>query len=761
MRTNAIMKNVELKACLALWQYIESYDKVGYEINVENSAVKPEQEYIEDFYKIVVLNLLLFRSYTGQNSENMEELKTKKQKKLAPKFLKKFSEEISGDYSVIAEAVPGYLSGDGEFKLKKSLPADIRLVFDEVNNVIEIEKAYIAKREAERLKAEQYRIEEERRLEEQRRIEEARKAELERIRLQKEEEERRLQEMLEQKRREQEEEERERERQEQERLARLEEMRKREEEERLRREEEERIAAERARVAENENKMRAELGEAEGLDSEKLKKEEFDEELEKKAYEEVTEEEIEQVKASMEETPEEEREEFEDPRAVAARLKVEQQKQEKERRDAERAQRLKAERTYFESKPFRDIYKEYSHNPIYAIPRLIRYILSMVFGIIPEDTDNPAFKVKRAEIEERKRLKEEEKQKRNAMEVYYRKYAGTFKYRFLRAIDDYKFKKRKRQQMKDKPKPKYVPPNRTPEEQLAIDTEMKRLYKEYHVSAAEKVRRQYREFRRSIDEDRKSKLEEQSKQLMTRIENGEDPEKIKADKGVNKAVSVILTVLIFILAVFTAYVMICTARNKAVSVFGKSVLRVITGSMEPSIHTGDYILVEKTDTSQLKEDDIIAFYSEQSDIYGMLVTHRITEIKDDGSFVTKGDANEVEDSITVRPDQVVGKYTGKARFFIWVSNFGSKNNGVFADRRNILLICVIIPIGLVAVYELRTLAKLGIEMKRSETDYEQLRQKLIREAIEKEKQRLAEENYQAETEVSADEPREDNEKEDD
>ncbi|MBP1533320.1 MAG: DUF2357 domain-containing protein, partial [Ruminococcus sp.] len=81
MRTNAIMKNVELKACLALWQYIESYDKVGYEINVENSAVKPEQDYIEDFYKIVVLNLLLFRSYTGQNSENMEELKTKKQKK--------------------------------------------------------------------------------------------------------------------------------------------------------------------------------------------------------------------------------------------------------------------------------------------------------------------------------------------------------------------------------------------------------------------------------------------------------------------------------------------------------------------------------------------------------------------------------------------------------------------------------------------------------------------------------------------------------
>ena len=753
MRTNAIMKNVELKACLALWQYIESYDKVGYEINVENSAVKPEQDYIEDFYKIVVLNLLLFRSYTGQNSENMEELKTKKQKKLTPRFLKHFSEELSGDYSVIAEAVPGYVAGDSEFKLKKSLPADIRLVFDEVNNVIEIEKAFIAKREAERLKAEQVRIEEERRLEEQRRIEEARQAELERIRLQKEEEERKLQEMLEQKRREQEEEERERERQEQERLARLEEMRKREEEERLRREEEERIAAERERVAQNENKMRAELGEAEGIDSEKLKKEESDEELEKKAYEEVTEEEIEQVKASMEENAEEEQEVFEDPRAVAARLKVEQQKQEKERRDAERAQRLKAERKYFVSKPFWVIYREYSHNPIYAIPRLIRYILAMVFGIIPEDTDNPAFKAKRAELEERRRLKAEERQKRDAMEAYYRKYARTFKYRFLRSIDDYKFKKRRRQQMKNKPKPTFVPPKRTPEEQLAIDNEMKRLYREYHVTVAEKISRRYTEIRRSIEEERKYKQDEQERELLRRIENGEDPDKIKSDSGAGRIASIIVTILILVLAVFTAYVMINAARNKAVSVFGKSVLRVVTGSMEPSIHTGDHILVEKTDTSTLADGDIISFYSEQSDIYGMLVTHRIVKVNDDGTFVTKGDANPVEDSITVRPDQVVGKYIGKARFFIWVSTF--------ADARKLLMIFVIIPIGAVSVYELRTLAKIGIELKKNENDYEELRQKLIREAIEKEKQRLAEENYQAETEVSADESRQDNETKDD
>ncbi|MBQ6034641.1 MAG: DUF2357 domain-containing protein, partial [Ruminococcus sp.] len=77
MRTNAIMKNVDLKACLTLWQYIESYDKVGYEINVQNTAVQPQQEYVDDFYKLVILNLLLFRSYmNNDNEDKLKELKS-------------------------------------------------------------------------------------------------------------------------------------------------------------------------------------------------------------------------------------------------------------------------------------------------------------------------------------------------------------------------------------------------------------------------------------------------------------------------------------------------------------------------------------------------------------------------------------------------------------------------------------------------------------------------------------------------------------
>ncbi|MBR1751812.1 MAG: DUF2357 domain-containing protein [Ruminococcus sp.] len=507
MRTNAILKNVDLKACLTLWQYIESYDKVGYEINVENTAVKPDIRYVEDFYKMVVLSLLLFRSYNSDGNKKLEEMRTVKQRSLMPKFLKRFDKELASSYDVEGEAAAGFIAADSDTKFIKSMPEDVSGVIDQVTKVIEIERAYLREIERQRLEqlkaeeeAERKRKEEEARREELRRIEEAKEAELERIRQQQIEEERQLREMLERKKAEQEAAERERARQEEIRLQRLEEERKREEEKRKKREEREREEAERERIKQEKLQVMTELGEAEGIDAEQIEDEFEDAEAaeEQKAYEEVTEEEIEEVKSEIEEAAEESEEqedEFEDPRAVAARLKLEQQKKEKERKERERAERLKADRQRFESKPFREIYKEYSKNPIYAIPRFIRFILAFVFGIIPEDTDNPDLKAKLAQRKARKEAEEIEHAKHIEMEGYYRKYAQTFKYRFMRKIEDRKFKKKRKKEAKNRPRPVYKPPVRTPEQQREIDTMMKRLYKEYHVTLFEKIRRWAEEFK--------------------------------------------------------------------------------------------------------------------------------------------------------------------------------------------------------------------------------------------------------------------------
>ena len=490
MRTNAIMKNVDLKACLTLWQYIESYDKVGYEINIEDNAVQPTGTFVENFYRMVILQMLLFRSQM-EGSESLAPLRTKKNRKfrvIQPKFIKKFDKELSGDYDVTVSGAAGYLAAEGEQQFVRKMPEDVALVFDQVAAAIQVESAYQEelerKRIADRIAAE----EEERHRAEQERIEAARQAELQRIEEERAEEARRLEQMLAQKRAEQEAAERERERIEQERIALIEAKRKREEEERLRREEQERIDAERERLANEKQLVRSELGGAEGLEEDVLAARPDD--LDETTIT-VSDEEIEEVKASMSEENE-----FEDPREIAARNKLEQQKRDKERKEAERAERLKAERTYFQNKPFREIRKEYTKNPFYAIPRLIRHLLAILFGIVPEDTDNPDYKVIRAERLAEKERKAAVKAERDKMEVYYRKYAPLFPYSFLRKIEDAKFKRKRAKDRKKNPPKPYKPPVRTPEEQEAIRTEMQRLYRTYHVSHLERMKRKMEDWRR-------------------------------------------------------------------------------------------------------------------------------------------------------------------------------------------------------------------------------------------------------------------------
>ncbi|MGN0114617.1 MAG: signal peptidase I [Acutalibacteraceae bacterium] len=202
-----------------------------------------------------------------------------------------------------------------------------------------------------------------------------------------------------------------------------------------------------------------------------------------------------------------------------------------------------------------------------------------------------------------------------------------------------------------------------------------------------------------------------------------------------RLISVICSVILLLSILCTCYVMISSMNGKAAVFFGKSVLRVVSGSMQPTLYEGDYILVDNIPSNQLKKGDIIAFYSTDESIYGMLNTHRIVAVNDDGSLVTKGDANSTVDDTFVTADRIIGKYVGKMRFFKWVNSFQSANK---------LIILGVIGLALLmSVYECRTIYKISRLSDDEKKDiYDEKREKLIREAIDKEKQRLYEQNEQ-------------------
>lgn len=403
MRTNAITKNVDLMACLTLWQFIESYDKAGYEVNVSDTAQRPDDSYIEDIYGLTAMNYMLFRSYT-HGADKSEELKTIKNKTLAPKVVRRFDKQTSDKYDVIV----------GEGEQSSASKTDMGMTAEEAGN--------LTAAEAERKRAEQEELERQRREEE------------ERIRLEHEEAERRRLELIQKQQAEQAAREK-AEREERERREKEEEIkhiarRKRQMEERQRREEEQRVREERARIREEKKLVRSSLGSA--MDQ--------------------------QISTNEEAVSSSFVSEYESPEIAAKKAKEAQQQREQERRERERAERLKAERESFENKNINEIFKEYSKNPYYMAKRGITYVLAHAFGIIPVVTDNPDY-IRMFKVKKEKELAEaERKRAEREIEIIYEKYAPYLKYDVKRRIKNRQFKKRKRLERKNRPPRPYIPP---------------------------------------------------------------------------------------------------------------------------------------------------------------------------------------------------------------------------------------------------------------------------------------------------------------
>ena len=129
-------------------------------------------------------------------------------------------------------------------------------------------------------------------------------------------------------------------------------------------------------------------------------------------------------------------------------------------------------------------------------------------------------------------------------------------------------------------------------------------------------------------------------------------------KVVKKVLSIIAWVLIGIIIIYNIYnfVSIRVFKNELPTVGGYAQLKVISGSMEPTIDIGDMIVIN-TKYSDYKEKDIITF----KDAKGSYVTHRIIEITKDG-YATKGDNNNSIDQGYITNDDIVGKFVFRIKF---------------------------------------------------------------------------------------------------
>jgi len=178
-------------------------------------------------------------------------------------------------------------------------------------------------------------------------------------------------------------------------------------------------------------------------------------------------------------------------------------------------------------------------------------------------------------------------------------------------------------------------------------------------------------------------------------------------KWINNLISGILMILLITVA---SVVVVTKISGGEPQLFGYQLKTVLSGSMEPGIHTGSLIAVKRAvDKTNFKAGDVITFLEEQ----GILVTHRITEVVKSGDSIlyrTKGDNNNAEDMNPVLSNNVVAKYTGFTVPYVgYFINFTQSKNGA---------LLLLIPGFLLLIYSgfiiWRALAEIELPQKKQE-----------------------------------------------
>jgi signal peptidase len=127
---------------------------------------------------------------------------------------------------------------------------------------------------------------------------------------------------------------------------------------------------------------------------------------------------------------------------------------------------------------------------------------------------------------------------------------------------------------------------------------------------------------------------------------------------------------------------------------------VVSGSMEPTIHVGDVVLVTDTQAATIEVDDVIVFDRDRSD--DVRTTHRVVDVveRDDGLFFrTKGDANEDPDAALVPASALVGVVLVSIPYVGYVLMLGATDAGIVAF--------VVVPAVLLVLSEAWNLLQVG------------------------------------------------------
>lgn len=173
----------------------------------------------------------------------------------------------------------------------------------------------------------------------------------------------------------------------------------------------------------------------------------------------------------------------------------------------------------------------------------------------------------------------------------------------------------------------------------------------------------------------------------------------------------VVSVAIIICAAVIMLSVVFTKSGDVPKIGGYSLMCVISGSMEPEIPVNSLVLVKEASPEEIRQGDVISFYSTDPVLDGAIVTHRVAEIiSDDGGseFKTKGDANGYVDEYTASGKDVIGKVV-----------FISPGAGILVKLSAnplIFILLILIPLAVMLILIIRQTVVVACEIEKEEQE---------------------------------------------
>ena len=142
------------------------------------------------------------------------------------------------------------------------------------------------------------------------------------------------------------------------------------------------------------------------------------------------------------------------------------------------------------------------------------------------------------------------------------------------------------------------------------------------------------------------------------------------DKVENNIIFKTTKIILYVIAIlFLIVIVVQRFSNNALSVGGFRVFTIVSESMKGKYEIGDVLVSKRVEEEDIKIGDDVTYQGTQSNLKGLVITHRVIDIKEyEGKkyFVTKGIDNDIEDPM-ITYKQIYGKVIYKTIIFSFLS----------------------------------------------------------------------------------------------